>query len=107
MKEVEEEQAFSGFKESLESGKGAAYLYRDENEKEFERVLNQIEKKEKKLVDEWWEKKGSSEWWEKTTAESFSAEAMSYAKKAALDMGLPTDKETLYFLMEWFFNGDD
>ena len=110
-KDSDNKKAFDDFNKALRQGKnGLDKYFRTEkgfdNEK-LDKVYNHIEKKESKLIDEWWKKKTTGDWRSKQTRESFDAEAMRYAKQAARDMGLPVNQETLYFLLDWFFNGDD
>ena len=103
-KEVDEEKSFSDFKKSLNSSKKIGDLLNDSDK--FDRARDHIAKKQTKLINEWWNKK-TSNWRSNQTMQSFDAEAMRYAKQAARNMGLPTNDKTLYFLLEWFFNGDD
>lgn len=111
-KEEQQKEAFEDFRTKLKNGEKFSDYFRDKTTKQFDhekldKVYNHIEKKESKLIDEWWKKKTTGDWRSKQTRESFDAEAMRYAKQAARDMGLPVNQETLYFLLDWFFNGDD
>lgn len=103
-----EKESFNTFKQGLSSKNPSEWVKRTVNATYiYDGARSYIEKKASKTIDEWWKKKTSGDWRSKQTMQSFDAEAMRYAKKAAREMGIPANKETLYYLLEWFFNGDD
>ena len=111
LKEVKEENAFSEFKKSMKNGKPFENVFKSSDgnfdSQKHGQVCDYIERKQSKLIDEWWRKKTSGSWRGSQTIESFDAEAKRYAIKAAKNMGLPTNDKTIYFLLDRFFNGDD
>lgn len=105
--EERQKEAFDSFKKGMSSKDPSKWVRDNLTNGNLDKALSYIDKKASKTIDEWWKKKTTGAWRSEQTLESFDAEAMRYAKKAAREMGIPANKETLYFLLNWFFNGDD
>ena len=102
----ENRKAFEGFKKAMSSKDPFKWIQDNAHTENFEKTISYIDKKASKPINEWWNKKTSS-WRNGVSSEVFSAEAKRYAREAARELGLPANEQTLYFLLDWFFNGDD
>ena len=105
--EQADEDAFNDFRKTAKNGNLKKWIRNALNEgserNSFDKAYDHILKKGEKALDKWWDERETV----RGDENAWNSLQTKYAKSLAKELNLPSDGETLAWLSDWFFTGDD